>query len=49
MKACLKTQHSNFNKRNWFDINTHGSQVYNVYHVASFNDSKTDKVLKTLI
>lgn len=48
MKVCLKTQRSNFNKRNWFDKNIHGSEVNNVYPVASFNDSKTDTVLKTV-
>lgn len=29
-------------------MNIHGSEVNNVYPVASFNDSKTDKVLKTV-
>lgn len=28
-------------------MNIHGSEVNNVYPVASFNDSKIDKVFKT--
>lgn len=29
-------------------MNIHGSEVNNVYPVASFNDSKIDKVFKTV-
>lgn len=49
IKACLDTQRSDFNKRNWLYMNMmYGRYVNNVYSDANCNDSKTEKVIKTV-